>query len=141
MDEKDKKEIEEIFEYHVDVLIEDSKHRMGILSESFQHKLDIVVEGHQVLDGKIDRLQEGQTELTNRVDKLELSSLRLERRQEKLEQGQDNLEKRQGNLEGEVKKLGVELSAKIDSVGADLAAHRADTESHRGAYRVKEGKD
>ena len=29
--------------------------------------------------------------------------------------------------------------AKMDSVAADVSAHRADTEAHRGAYRVMEG--
>jgi cytochrome c556 len=30
------------------------------------------------------------------------------------------------------------LNQKIDGVAADLSAHRADTESHHGVYRVKE---
>ncbi|ABQ27362.1 hypothetical protein [Geotalea uraniireducens] len=30
------------------------------------------------------------------------------------------------------------LNEKIDSVAADLAAHRTDTEAHHGVYRVKE---
>ena len=45
MDEEDKKEIEEIFKHHI-----------GILSESFQSKLDVVVEGHQMLNEKVDRM-------------------------------------------------------------------------------------
>jgi hypothetical protein len=31
------------------------------------------------------------------------------------------------------------LNQKIDSVAIDLKSHRADTESHQGVYRVKEG--
>jgi len=32
------------------------------------------------------------------------------------------------------------LSIKIDNVAADLAAHRADTESHQKGYKVSDGK-
>ncbi len=31
------------------------------------------------------------------------------------------------------------LNGKIDAVGADLAAHRRDTEAHPGVYSVREG--
>jgi len=135
MDEKEKKEIEEIFKHHI-----------GILSEDFQEKLDIVVEGHQLLNGKIDRLQEGQIDLTKRVDNIELITLRLERRQQGLEQrqqgleqGQERLERRQSNLEQEIKKTREDLSHKIDAVASDLTAHRRDTEAHTSVYKVKEG--
>ena len=30
---------------------------MGVLADDFQHKLDIVVEGHQMLSEKIDRVE------------------------------------------------------------------------------------
>ena len=135
MDEKEKKEIEEIFKHHI-----------GILSEDFQEKLDIVVEGHQLLNGKIDRLQEGQIDLTKRVDNIELITLRLEqrqqgleRRQQGLEQGQERLERRQSNLEQEIKKTREDLSRKTDAVASDLTAHRQDTEAHTSVYKVKEG--
>ena len=38
MDETELKKIDEMLQ-----------HNIGIMSESFQHKLDVVVEGHQVL--------------------------------------------------------------------------------------------
>ena len=119
MDEKEKKEIGEIFKHHI-----------GILSEDFQHKLDIVVKGHQLLNGKIDRLQEGQTELTKRVERIELTTLRLDQRQERLEQGQSN-------LEHEIKKTREDLIEKIDTVAADLSAHRADTEIHQSIAKTR----
>jgi uncharacterized membrane-anchored protein len=58
MESDDFKKIEEMF-----------KHHMGIMSEDFQHKLDIVVEGHQMLSEKIDRVE----------DRLERVEVRLER--------------------------------------------------------------
>ncbi len=37
-------------------LNEDFKHHVGILTEDFNHKLQIVAEGHQMLAEKIDRV-------------------------------------------------------------------------------------
>lgn len=42
MDEKEMQKIEAMF-----------KHQIGVLSESFQHKLDLIVEGHEVLHREI----------------------------------------------------------------------------------------
>jgi hypothetical protein len=47
---------------------EEFRHQIGIQSENFQHKLDIVVEGHQMLAGKLDRVE---TRLDTRMDCLE----------------------------------------------------------------------
>jgi len=120
MDENDLKQVEDIFARHI-----------GILVENFQHKLDIVVEGHQVLYDKIDHVQQELTGLTARVDRIELVVLRLEQHQANLEQRQANLEQRQGNLEKTIEKVRKEIGEKIDHVAADLADHRADTEVHR----------
>jgi hypothetical protein len=35
---------------------EDFQRQMGILAENFDHKLDLVIDGHQMLSCKIDRL-------------------------------------------------------------------------------------
>ncbi len=60
MNGDDIKRIEEMF-----------KHHMGMMSEDFQHKLDIVVEGHQMLAEKIDRLDGRMDDLEGRMDRLE----------------------------------------------------------------------
>jgi vacuolar-type H+-ATPase subunit I/STV1 len=57
MDKKDIKEIEDVFARHI-----------GILSEDFQHKLDIVAEGHQMLSEKLDRFE---SQLNQRIDGVE----------------------------------------------------------------------
>ncbi len=80
MEEKDKEEIKEIFVHHI-----------GILAEDFQHKLDIVIEGHQILNEKIDNVQKQLTDLTTRVDRIDLRTLRLEEGQKRLEQRQERL--------------------------------------------------
>ena len=46
-----------------------------------------------------------------------------------------------GGLEQRVNEMDAKLSKKIDSVATDLAADRADTESHRAGYRISESRD
>jgi len=58
---------------------------------------------------------------------------------ERLDRFEDRVEKRMDALENTIMNVDVKLTKKIDAVAADLTAHRADTESHRG-YRVCEGK-
>jgi hypothetical protein len=50
------RKIDELFSWHVDNVTENFKQHVGIMTEDFQHKLDIVVEGQQILAGKIDRM-------------------------------------------------------------------------------------
>ena len=57
MDAADFEKIDEMFKHHVEVVSENFKHHVGMLSEDFPHKLDIVVEGQQMLSEKIDRLE------------------------------------------------------------------------------------
>ena len=52
-----------------DEIKEEFRHQLGIQSEAFQHKLDLVVEGHQILADKIDRVE---ARLDKRMDCLEL---------------------------------------------------------------------
>jgi hypothetical protein len=64
MDIDEMKKIEEMFKHHI-----------GVMSEDFQHKLDIVVEGHQKLSEKIDRVE---LTLGARLDKVEARLERVE---------------------------------------------------------------
>jgi vacuolar-type H+-ATPase subunit I/STV1 len=57
MDEKDLEKIEGVFKRHI-----------GILSEDFQPKLDIVAEGHQMLSEKLDSVE---SQLSHRIDGVE----------------------------------------------------------------------
>jgi len=90
------------------------KLHLGVLSEDFQHKLIIVAEGQQLLVERLDRFEE---RVDTRMDALDRSIMRVDVKI-------DDVEKR--------------LGKKIDSVAADLSAHRAGTEVHRG-YKVCEG--
>ena len=68
---------------------------------------------------KLDLVIEGQQGLDERLSRVEVSLDRIEQRVTTVEVKVDH------------------LNAKVDAVAVDLAAHRRDTESHRG-YRVGE---
>mgnify|MGYP001252612835 CR=1 FL=1 len=70
MDEKDLTAIEEIM-----------KHQMGILVEDFNHKLDLVVEGHQILVEKIDATRtELKQDIKNLDQRLMMTEARLDKK-------------------------------------------------------------
>ena len=100
MEEKDFQRIEQMIGKAVKAEIagfteeikKDFRLQAGILSEDFQHKLQLVGEGHQMLSEKMDRMQ------------------------------------------GEIH----EINNKVTGVAADFSAHRADTESHKRGYMIKE---
>ncbi|MDD5167740.1 MAG: hypothetical protein PHN75_02905 [Syntrophales bacterium] len=50
--------IEKMISEFKDEIKVEFRHQLGIQSEHFQHKLDVVVEGHQMLAEKIDRVEE-----------------------------------------------------------------------------------
>jgi tetrahydromethanopterin S-methyltransferase subunit G len=97
---------------------------IGTFVESIQHKLDLIVEGQQMLSEKIDR---SNADLAQRIDCVEhkLDAVAAETR---------------GNTEA-IRGLDTRLDSieiKLDAVAADLSAHRADTEAHRKVYKIKE---
>ena len=61
MDADDFNKIEEMFKHHV-----------GIMSEDFQHELDIVVEGQQMLAEKIDRMDARLGGVEGRLERVEV---------------------------------------------------------------------
>ena len=105
-----------------DEIIEAFDQRIGIAEERFQHKLDLVVEGQQMLAERMDRME-------GRLDRVET---RLDRVEVRIDAVEASLNRKIDGVESS-------LGGKIDAVAADLSAHRADTEAHHGVYRVKEG--
>jgi hypothetical protein len=96
------------------------KDHLEIILEDIKEKFDLVLEGHQGLRHDIKDLRQDMNERFNFLDaKIESVNTRLSARI-------DGVEKT--------------LSDKIDGVAADLAAHRADTESHSKGYKVSDGK-
>jgi len=99
-------------------ITDEFSHQRGMLLDNFQHKLDIVVEGHQMLDEKIDRLDE-------RVDGMDAKINRLDERVGGMDAKIDRLDERL-----------VRVEKKVDGVAEDLAEHRRDTEAHKSGYKA-----
>jgi chaperonin cofactor prefoldin len=85
--------------------LNDEKHYIGALLESMDSKVDVLVDGHRVLDGKIEDLRGEVNERFNKVDhKFEMvfDELHLIRNELKEKVGRDEfvfLEKRVSVLE------------------------------------------
>jgi len=71
MDEKDVKVIEGLLGRQT----EEFKRYIGIVDENFQHKLDLVVEGQEMLAERMDRMEE---RLDKRIDQVENRLNRVE---------------------------------------------------------------
>jgi hypothetical protein len=117
MSDHDLKKIDEMFQHHI-----------GILNENFQHKLDLVVNGHQMLAEKAENFQH----------KLDLVVEGHQMLAEKINHVEVRLDQRMDGLERKICEVHVGLSKEIDAVAADLKEHRADTEAHKKIYKVKE---
>ncbi len=65
MEEKDFQRIEKVLGTFKEEIKNDFRLQAGILSEDFQHKLQLVAEGHQMLAEKMDRVRD---EITGKID-------------------------------------------------------------------------
>ena len=124
MEEQDFERLEKIvtklttdFSKRLDDQAKDFHTWIGVQGEDSQHKLDLVVEGFQMLSEKMDRSEERIDSSIGRLDS------RLDRLEVKLDQVGMRLD---------------EVKSKVDGVDAKIAAHPIDTEAHQGLYRVKE---
>ncbi len=95
-----------------------------MILEDINGKFDLVLEGVAALDRKLDAKFEHISE------KVEINSFKIDVLNQKIDAVDERLCQKIDAVE---EKLG----KKIDGVAADLQAHRADTEAHRG-YRVRE---
>jgi hypothetical protein len=103
------------------------KEHLEIILEDIKEKFDLVLDGHQSLRHDIKDLRQDMNERFELVDsKIDVLNNRIDGVHDKLDARIDSVERK--------------LSNKIDGVAADLAAHRADTESHPKGYKVSEGK-
>lgn len=93
------------------------KDRLEILLEDINGKLDLVLEGHQLLARQIEAAREEAREADRRI---EFKTDTVNHKVDKLEQKVDRLDQ------------------KVDGVARDLAEHRRDTEAHGGVHCVKD---
>jgi homoserine dehydrogenase len=103
------------------------KDHLEILLEDIRSKFDLVLEGHDVLHKEIIDTREELCEKINLVD------FKVETLNKKIDNVEEGLNKKIDNVERS-------LTQEIKAVAADLAAHRADTESHPKEYKVSDGK-
>lgn len=125
MTDQDMKNMEMLFQRYI-----------GALSEDFQGKLDLVVEGHQILHQEIKEFSRKTDERFDLVDfKIDALNKKIDSVDERLSQKIDGVEQK---LNQKIDSVEQKLSQKIDGVAAELKAHRADTEAHHRVYQVKE---
>lgn len=114
MNENDKRFIEELFIRQTEQF---QQHVVAVM-ESFDSKLAVVAEGHQMLSETLARVESRLTESFDHKLAVVAEGHRV------LSETLERVESR--------------LGEKIDKIAAEVAAHRADTEAHHGIYRVKE---
>ena len=98
---------------------------LEIILEDIQEKFELVLEGHTGLRHEIKDMRQEMNE------KFELVDFKIDALNTKI----DGVEKR---LDAKIDGVEKKLDAKIDGVASNLAAHRADTESHPKSYKVSD---
>ncbi|MEK6726240.1 MAG: hypothetical protein AABY54_06805 [Deltaproteobacteria bacterium] len=79
---------------------QETQRYIGVLSEDFQHKLDVVVEGHQVLNKKIDDLREEvKSDIKEVKEMLKLTYRELDKKDQAMETDVSKLKTRVEKLE------------------------------------------
>lgn len=68
----DEKQLVELFTSFKDEIVDAFDRRIGIVEENFQHKLDLVVEGQQMLVERMDRMEGRLDRVENRLDSVEV---------------------------------------------------------------------
>jgi hypothetical protein len=97
------------------------KEHVEILLENIKEKFDLVLEGHQ---GSRHDIKDLRQDMNEKFDFLDAT-----------------IESVNSRLSAKIDGVERKLSSKIDGVAADLAAHRADTESHpKKGYKVSDEK-
>jgi len=113
------------------------------ISESFDHKIGLIADGHITLHQAIQDLARKTDERFDLVD------FKIDTLNKKIDTVDERLSKKIDGVAADLKATDERLSKKIDTVetnltrhikavATDLKAHRADTEAHGNIYRVKE---
>jgi chromosome segregation ATPase len=136
------------------------KDHLEVLLEDIREKFDLVLEGHGALRQGIDNLtkevRENKDETSFKIDTLHQRIGKMDQKIGKMDQKIGKLDQRVGKMDQKIGKMDqkidtfrlelkdeigdirIDLGGKIDRVAVDLAAHRADTESHPKGYKVSE---
>ena len=135
--------LEQLFKTQASELDEKLARHVTAISESFDHKIGLIADGHISLHQAIQDLASKTDERFDLVDfKIDAVAADLKatdkRLNKKIDSVEDRLTKKIDGVAAELRATDKKLSDRIDAVATDLKAHRADTEAHGGMYRVKE---
>jgi len=114
------------------------KEHLEILLEDIQGKFELVLDGHESIRKEIrDTREELNEKHEHAILLIDGLSKKIEGVEARLDKKIDGVEARLDKKIDDVKTI---LEKKIDDVAVDLAAHRADTETHGKAYQVSKSK-
>ena len=108
------------------------KENLEVILENIEDMFNTVCEGHEAIRSEI-RVFSRKTD-----ERFDLVDVKFMAVSNKIDDVDHKLSQRIDELTAHIGEVDRKLSKKIDAVGADLSAHRADTEAHHGVYRVKE---
>jgi chaperonin cofactor prefoldin len=113
------------------------KDHLEILLENINEKFDLVLEGHAGIHHEIKDMRQDMNERFELVDfKIDALNQKIDGVDKKLSNKIDGVDKK---LSNKIDAMEKSLKQEIRTVADDLAAHRADTESHRKGYKVSDG--
>lgn len=136
MTNNDYARLEQLLTKQASELDEKFARHVTAISESFDHKIGLIADGHITLHQAIQDLARKTDERFDLVDfKIDAVAADLKATDKRLNNKIDSVEER---LNNKIDAVEERLSKKIDGVAGDLKAHRADTEVHGNIYRVKE---
>jgi hypothetical protein len=114
------------------------KDRLEVLIEEVLDRVQFVAEGHDLLSRKTDRIAAELVETRRDLnEKIMLVADNLTETKRELNQRLDETNQKIDETSRTLNQRIDETNQKLDNLSADLAAHRADTESHRG-YQIAE---
>ena len=112
------------------------KEHLEMILEDINGKFDLVLEGYSSLDKKLDtRFDELNEMIENNSFKIDVLNKKIDGVDERLGKKIDGVEEK---LTMKIDGVETKIGKKIDGLAAELKAHRADTEVHRGVYGVRE---
>ena len=101
------------------------KEYLEMILENMDSKFDLVLEGQESLRKEMHDIRD------DLAEKIDTNSFKIDVLNKKIDGVDEKFTRKIDGVEET-------LSKKIDGVAADLKAHRADTEAHRGVYQVRE---
>jgi hypothetical protein len=112
------------------------KEHLEMILEDINGKFDLVLEGYAALDKKLDtRFDVLNEKIDNNSFKIDVLNKKIDGVDTKLTAKIDGVDEK---LSKKIDGVEDNLGKKIDGLAAELKAHRADTEVHRGVYGVRE---